>query len=452
MGGVFQPPEVAVPRHLHQQRRNRRNRQVTDALADSVWPAWDAGGKYLWFLASTDFGLKSQWLDMTSYDHNENFGLYFAVLKKGDPSPLLPESDEDQRRGQRARRRRGGGRGGRGGRGGGSRRRQRSRRTPRRRLRRARRSTCRSISTACSSASSPCPGCRSASIRNSAPAWPERSTILEAAEGPAADAAAPMALRRRQHAAALSPERPPRGAVRHRRRGLRRQRRRPQAGLSRRRRRRRTWRTRRCRRRRARGARRSSSWMPTARRPQAGAGAAEHFPAHVPGAQGGVQADLLRRLAQPARLPLRAQHARRRLAEDEGDVRPVAALRQPSRRPELPARHDGLGDRHRPLLRARRRHARAARLARRPAGRGFRDRQRPLQDRPHLRQRKLESRSARAPGRARRGRVGGRLHPGDQWRGTARARQYLSPAGRHRQPSDGPDGQQPPVAWKARGR
>ena len=71
-------------------------KQVTDALADSVWPAWDASGKYLWFLASTEFGLKSQWLDMTSYDHDENFGLYLAVLKKGEPSPLLPESDEDK--------------------------------------------------------------------------------------------------------------------------------------------------------------------------------------------------------------------------------------------------------------------------------------------------------------------------------------------------------------------
>ncbi len=71
-------------------------RQVTDSLADAISPAWDANGKYLWFLASTDFGLKSEWLDMTSYDHDENFGLYFAVLKKGDASPLLPESDEDK--------------------------------------------------------------------------------------------------------------------------------------------------------------------------------------------------------------------------------------------------------------------------------------------------------------------------------------------------------------------
>ncbi len=70
-------------------------KQITDGLADSMWPAWDASGKYLWFMASTDFGLKSQWLDMTSYDHDENFGLYLAVLQKGEASPLLPESDED---------------------------------------------------------------------------------------------------------------------------------------------------------------------------------------------------------------------------------------------------------------------------------------------------------------------------------------------------------------------
>ncbi len=86
-------------------------KQVTDSLADSVWPVWDASGKYLWFFASTDFGLKSQWLDMTSYDHDENFGLYLAVLKKGEASPVLPESDEDKGVGAAP----AGGRGGRGG-------------------------------------------------------------------------------------------------------------------------------------------------------------------------------------------------------------------------------------------------------------------------------------------------------------------------------------------------
>jgi len=69
--------------------------QVTDGLADAMYPVFDPNGKYLWFLASTDLGLGSQWLDMTSYGHNEDFGLYLAVLKKGEPSPLLPESDEE---------------------------------------------------------------------------------------------------------------------------------------------------------------------------------------------------------------------------------------------------------------------------------------------------------------------------------------------------------------------
>src|SRR5215203_2674105 len=60
-----------------------------------MYPVWDAGGKYLWFLASTDFGLASQWLDMTSYGREPTFALYLAVLNKADASPLLPESDED---------------------------------------------------------------------------------------------------------------------------------------------------------------------------------------------------------------------------------------------------------------------------------------------------------------------------------------------------------------------
>jgi tricorn protease len=71
------------------------SRQLTDGLSDAVWPVWDASGKYLWFMASTDFGLKSQWLDMTNYPFNPTYGLYLTVLSKSESSPLLPESDED---------------------------------------------------------------------------------------------------------------------------------------------------------------------------------------------------------------------------------------------------------------------------------------------------------------------------------------------------------------------
>jgi tricorn protease len=72
------------------------SKQITDGLSDAIWPVWDANGKYLWFLASTDYGLRSQWLDMTSYDRETNYGLYLAVLNKNEPTPLLPESDEDR--------------------------------------------------------------------------------------------------------------------------------------------------------------------------------------------------------------------------------------------------------------------------------------------------------------------------------------------------------------------
>lgn len=70
-------------------------RQVTDGLADAVAPAWDASGKYLWFLASTNYALTSQWLDMSSYERPVTRALYLAVLQKTEPSPLLPESDEE---------------------------------------------------------------------------------------------------------------------------------------------------------------------------------------------------------------------------------------------------------------------------------------------------------------------------------------------------------------------
>ena len=92
-----------------------KTHQVTDGLADAVSPAWDASGKYLWFLASTDFGLKSQWLDMSNYDHTETFGLYLTVLSKNDTTPFSPESDDENGQPAAAMN---GGRGGRGGRGG----------------------------------------------------------------------------------------------------------------------------------------------------------------------------------------------------------------------------------------------------------------------------------------------------------------------------------------------
>ena len=70
--------------------------QLTDGMADAISPVWDASGKYLWFLASTNYGLNTGWLDMSSYERPATRSLYFIILSKDDPSPLLPKSDEEK--------------------------------------------------------------------------------------------------------------------------------------------------------------------------------------------------------------------------------------------------------------------------------------------------------------------------------------------------------------------
>ena len=70
--------------------------QITDGLADVIDPVWDASGKYLYFLASTDYGVSSAWLDMSTYDLQVTRDLYVVILNKKDPSPLLPKSDEEE--------------------------------------------------------------------------------------------------------------------------------------------------------------------------------------------------------------------------------------------------------------------------------------------------------------------------------------------------------------------
>ncbi|UCF40672.1 MAG: PD40 domain-containing protein [Gemmatimonadota bacterium] len=74
----------------------RQSRQLTDGLSDALSPAWDKSGKYLYFMASTNYGLNVGWLDMTSYDRPIERGLYLTVLAADEPSPLLPESDEEE--------------------------------------------------------------------------------------------------------------------------------------------------------------------------------------------------------------------------------------------------------------------------------------------------------------------------------------------------------------------
>ena len=71
---------------------------VTDGIGDARYPVFDKGGKSLFFAVSTDVGLSSGWLDLSSFQHPVLRSIYAAVLKKGDPSPVEPQSDEEKTR------------------------------------------------------------------------------------------------------------------------------------------------------------------------------------------------------------------------------------------------------------------------------------------------------------------------------------------------------------------
>ncbi|MGH9770039.1 MAG: S41 family peptidase, partial [Blastocatellia bacterium] len=73
-----------------------KSTQMTDGLSDAQSPVFDKSGKYIYFTASTDIGPRVFGFDMSSYPHRPTRSVYVAVLKKTDPSPLAPESDEEK--------------------------------------------------------------------------------------------------------------------------------------------------------------------------------------------------------------------------------------------------------------------------------------------------------------------------------------------------------------------
>jgi tricorn protease len=68
---------------------------LTDGLSDSRNPVFDPGGKYLYFLASTDAGPVQDWFSMSNADMRATQSIYLAVLARGVVSPLARESDEE---------------------------------------------------------------------------------------------------------------------------------------------------------------------------------------------------------------------------------------------------------------------------------------------------------------------------------------------------------------------
>ena len=69
--------------------------QVATGLVETRSPTWSQDGDHLYFLGSTNLGLDTGWLDMTSYGRPTTYGLYAAVLDADGESPLLPRSSEE---------------------------------------------------------------------------------------------------------------------------------------------------------------------------------------------------------------------------------------------------------------------------------------------------------------------------------------------------------------------
>ena len=70
---------------------------VTDGLAEATEPVFDASGKYLYFLTSTDSGLSKHGFMQSSADSQRpRYLLNLAVLRKDIVSPFSRESDEEK--------------------------------------------------------------------------------------------------------------------------------------------------------------------------------------------------------------------------------------------------------------------------------------------------------------------------------------------------------------------
>jgi tricorn protease len=70
--------------------------RITDGISEVFDPVFDASGKYLYLLASTDAGPVMQWFAQSNQDMEMTSSIYLVVLAKGTPSPLARESDEEE--------------------------------------------------------------------------------------------------------------------------------------------------------------------------------------------------------------------------------------------------------------------------------------------------------------------------------------------------------------------
>ena len=74
----------------------KKSTQITDGLSNVTNPVFDASGKYVYFLASTDIGPALDGFNLSSFNRVATSSVYVATLSKDLPSPIPPESDDEK--------------------------------------------------------------------------------------------------------------------------------------------------------------------------------------------------------------------------------------------------------------------------------------------------------------------------------------------------------------------
>jgi tricorn protease len=78
-----------------------KSTRVSDGMSDVRSPAFDRGGKYLYFTESTNYGTSTSGLDMTSDAFDVTRSVYALALAADAASPLAPQNEDEKTPGAR---------------------------------------------------------------------------------------------------------------------------------------------------------------------------------------------------------------------------------------------------------------------------------------------------------------------------------------------------------------
>ena len=73
-----------------------KSTQITDGMSDVRFPAFDRGGKYLYFTESTNYGTSTSGLDMSSDEFDVTRSVYGLALAADTASPVAPQAEDEK--------------------------------------------------------------------------------------------------------------------------------------------------------------------------------------------------------------------------------------------------------------------------------------------------------------------------------------------------------------------